>query len=430
MSPQAEHAFSGQTFHNFDDNLEEPRHRWFHFKEGFSHRLVAEAIKHVSTREGALTVLDPFGGSGTTALSAALLEHNAISLEINPFCSFAARVKCSRGTWRAKEFRQALAQVLRQVRASRRVSPLESFSTFSEKPGAEKWLFNREVLRACSATFSAIPEHAGAYASPLRLAMVRAAMRCCNAKKDGKCLRYYSDWQKRAYSKSDFLRAFQACAEEMLTDVASHPISYDVTLKISRGDARELLQNVSDRSVDIVVTSPPYLNSLDYSDVYRPEVFLGGFVSTNEELRRVRLRTLRSHVQVKWQGSTVIENQMVKSVVENLRDAGPLWNQRLPEMVQAYFCDMKRVLEAICRILKAGAQAWIVVSTSSYKALQIPVDLILANIGAEAGLALQGVYVLRNLRSSSQQWRQFGTTTPPLRESLIIFNKPKRATRS
>ena len=149
MSPQDNHPFSGRTFYNFDDNLEEPRHRWFHFKEGFSHRLVTEATEQLAAKNRILTIVDPFG-TGTTALTAALLGHNVISMEVNPFCSFAARVKCSRGIWRTSQFRRAIVAIVQHGRASTQTSLHESFSTFSEKPGATKWLFNRAVLCACA----------------------------------------------------------------------------------------------------------------------------------------------------------------------------------------------------------------------------------------------------------------------------------------
>jgi DNA modification methylase len=424
MSSQDNHPFSGRTFYNFDDNLEEPRHRWFHFKEGFSHRLVTEAIDQLAAENRILTIVDPFGGSGTTALTAALLGHNVISMEVNPFCSFAARVKCSRGIWRTRQFRRAIVAIVQHGRASTQTSPHESFSTFSEKPGATKWLFNRAVLRACAGSLGALKKIPLSYREPLRLGIVRAAMRCCNAKKDGKCLRYYTDWKERAYTADDFLNAFEQSANEMLMDAGTHPIGRECSIRISCGDSRRLLTRCDDECADLIVTSPPYLNSLDYSDVYRPELFLGGFVSTNKDVRQIRLQTIRSHVQVKWGGPTNIKNQKVRSVVEDLLDFGDaLWNPRLPNMIEAYFHDLKNVLEQVFRLLKRGAEAWLVVSTSAYKALQIPVDLILADIGCEAGLTLKGVYVLRNLRSSSQQWKEFGGNTPPLRESLIIFRK-------
>jgi hypothetical protein len=101
-----------------------------------------------------------------------------------------------------------------------------------------------------------------------------------------------------------------------------------------------VLTGFADRSFDLLVTSPPYLNSFDYSDVYRPELFLGGFVADNTELRRIRLRTLRSHVQVKWGGEINVQSSVLVEPLRALNSAPKLWNKRIPEMVEAYFHDM------------------------------------------------------------------------------------------
>jgi hypothetical protein len=63
------------------------------------------------------------------------------------------------------------------------------------------------------------------------------------------------------------------------------------------------------------------------------------------------------------------------------------------------------------------------VSTSAYGGVHIPVDFIVADAGHQAGLSLEGIYRLRHLRAAGQQWKQFETKTPPLRESLIIMSK-------
>lgn len=78
------------------------------------------------------------------------------------------------------------------------------------------------------------------------------------------------------------------------------------------------------------------------------------------------------------------------------------------------------------RVLKPEAEAWIVVSTSAYAGIQIPVDLILADLGAMTGFELKGVYVLRSLRAAGQQQRKFGTAGLPLRESLIILKRGRK----
>lgn len=423
MTLQFDHSFTKTPFYNFQENLRQPRHRWYPFKEGFSSSLVREAIKNVEVNKGrTLRVLDPFGGSGTTPLTAALLKHDSLSIEVNPFCVFASKVKCTQGVWRERDFRDTVERVIRSCRSCG-LSPLENVSTFSNTNGNSKWLFSRDVIRTSSSILRAIDKHGGRYSEALRLAAIRATMQCCNAKKDGKCLRYHKDWDKRSYSKDSVVTAFRASAELMLLDVGLAPVERPRKIEIVNEDARVALSSLEEKSFDLLVTSPPYLNSLDYSDVYRPELFLGGFVSDNTELRAIRLKTIRSHVQVKWTGSTEIENPLIKLVVDQLEQSGTSWNKRIPNMIEAYFHDMHKVLVEIARVLRKGAQAWIIVSTSAYMGVQIPVDLILAELGCATGLELKGVYVLRQLRSSSQQWAGFGSKALPLRESLIVFQR-------
>jgi hypothetical protein len=65
----------------------------------------------------------------------------------------------------------------------------------------------------------------------------------------------------------------------------------------------------------------------------------------------------------------------------------------------------------------------IVVSTSAYKGVHIPVDLILADLGCEWGFTLKEVYVLRALRVAGQQQSDFKQLGLPLRESLIVLKR-------
>ncbi len=422
MSLLFDHSFRNRAFYNFDQNLTLPRHRWYPFKEGFSSRLIIEATKNIGGRNSSLRIIDPFGGSGTTPLTAALHGHQSLSIEVNPFCAFASRVKCSQGEWNKSHFDQTLDRIMKACRSSA-CAQLEDVSTFSESGDNEKWLFNREVLRGVSSMLRAIDRHAGPYSKALKLAAIRAAMQCCNAYKDGKCLRYYRDWAQRSYSKVDLLSRFRVQAEMMVHDVTLSPIKRGAKIKIINGDSRRALRRLDDRSFDLLVTSPPYLNSLDYCDVYRPELFVGGFVSNNAELRQIRLKTIRSHVQVKWKGSTEVDNNLLRLVVNQLKERGSPWNKRIPEMIQAYFHDMQNILVQAKRLLRKGGEAWIVVSTSAYMGIQIPVDLILAELGTEAGLKLTGIYVLRQLRAAGQQWVGLGSKGLPLRESLIVLKR-------
>ena len=180
----------------------------------------------------------------------------------------------------------------------------------------------------------------------------------------------------------------------------------------------------------LCVTSPPYLNSFDYSDVYRPETFLIKSVQSNADLRQIRLASLRSHVQVKWPKPVLNSfgtdyNQTMKRLAAK---EGAFWDSRIPQMVQAYFEDMHGVLSSLRVCASKKAKVWLVVSTSAYAGVEIPVDFILAQIGESVGWFLQEIAVLRSLRASGQHASRVpGEDILPfhLRESLVILSKER-----
>ncbi len=409
-----------------------PRHRWYFFKEAFSPEIVDHAIKDTGCGDHDL-IVDPFSGSGTTALAAAQQHRPARGTEVNPFLAFVARAKLT--TPPKMLLANAAENVVRASRNGRR-SHLQGFSTFTRTKGATKWLFNDSVLSAFSAAWGEsqlVPTRAR---SVIRLALLGAVMDACNAVRDGKCLRYRTDWKESQFRAAHFRDAFAARIEDMLTDVEAVPLDAGLA-SIRVADSR--FSGVSrGRKFRLCVMSPPYLNSFDYTDVYRPELFLGEFVSDMEELRRLRLRTIRSHVQVEWLAPSKEKfgPHFASAHAAIAARSEGLWNRRLPMMLCAYFEDMLTVLKSLRSEAERNASLWIVVSTSAYGGVEVPVDLILADVGCQAGWSLRELRTLRHLRRVPvQQWdllaaaardrvyaQERGHAGPHLRESLIILD--------
>ncbi|MCB0171948.1 MAG: hypothetical protein KDJ97_15480 [Anaerolineae bacterium] len=402
-----------------------PRHRWYYFKEAFSPDFVTYAINNANCTKNDL-ILDPFSGSGTVPLSATIKGYTASGFEVNPFLAFVAKTKllqCKPKTI-DKHLKDVTAGIQQGVE-----SPLESFSTFSENGGAKKWLFNTEVLQAFEGGWQATIGKHKPIRDVFRLCLIGAAMDASNATKDGKCLRYRRDWKEQRFEKKDFLFAFSKRVNEVKQDLDSCPLKKSKT-KVELTDSRQLTTlNKSNEKFKLCVMSPPYLNSFDYTDVYRPELFLGKFVRSQEELQQLRLKTLRSHVQVSWNTPTEMDfgQHFTNSFVEIKERADTLWDKRIPSMIQAYFEDMKQVLSNLYGLAMPDASVWIVVSTSAYAGVEIPVDLIIADIGSQVGWYLREVNVIRYLRRVSvQQWDKLyerKNKKPYLRESVIILDK-------
>jgi hypothetical protein len=134
-------------------------------------------------------------------------------------------------------------------------------------------------------------------------------------------------------------------------------------------------------------------------------------------------KTIRSHVQVSWEPAHEVMSPLLYPVLSQVKER-QLWDDRLPDMILSYFFDLSSVFKELKRILKRGGQAWVVISTSAYGGVEIPVDLILADVAVRGGWKLQGVHVLRQLRSAGQQWSRLKKQAkPPLRESLLILER-------
>lgn len=71
-----------------------PFQRWYRFKEAFSPRFVSDAIASLEKRPSACT--DPFGGSGTTALTCQFLGVRPATIEVNPFLADLIEAKLCR----------------------------------------------------------------------------------------------------------------------------------------------------------------------------------------------------------------------------------------------------------------------------------------------------------------------------------------------
>lgn len=424
IQPIEDNVYAGLDLSVFDHNLELPRHRWYEFKEGFSPKLVHAAIDEMASgSRRKLKLLDPFTGSGTTMVTAGQLGLEAMGVEVNPFLAFVARAKSTPNGWLLKDFQRRMSKIIDSSRHEI-PSPLEGLSTFTESTGVKKWLFNRSVLRGFTA-IDAVLSATGKYRNPLRLALFASLMECCNAKRDGKCLRYKKDWESLGFTSASLKDVFVKRSQIIFDDVTKYNFEPD-NISVVRGDARKRLKNLPSGKYDLLVTSPPYLNSFDYSDVYRPELFAGGFVRSNAELRQIRLKTVRSHVQVDWTPSKIISSPLISPILSRLAEQ-ELWSHKIPDMVQSYFSDMSEILREAARAMRPRGRAWIVVSTSAYAGIEIPVDLILADIATRNGWGLISVNVLRQMRAAGQHWSHLQPgETHPLRESLIILERLSR----
>ncbi len=402
---------------NFVESNQLARHRWYYYKEGFSPNLVKTAIETYGLNSKKL-ILDPFNGSGTVTLTAAENNIPSIGIEVNPFTSFVSETKTL--NTKQKILSELFQKTYEKILEGKEYTRLEKYSTFTKSPNKKKWLFNLDVLRGFYGGFNFLEEQQSNASELLKLALITSIMEVSNAKKDGKCLRYKKNWEEIEFSNNDLIQAFIKNYIKIEEDIKHTNIQNKP--KIYQTDVRTILDS-SNENFNLVVTSPPYLNTFDYTDIYRPELFLGKFVLKSEALYQLRLKTIRSHIQANWElpNLKLIESNMLKDIFERLESRKDLlMSPRIPQMIIAYFEDMKNIFSLLNKKANKNAHMWIVVSNSAYANEEIPVDLILADTATKNGWKLKEIGVLREIRKRKTK---YSPDVDTLRESVIILEK-------
>lgn len=404
---------------NAVDTVNLPRHRWYYYKEGFSPNLVNKAIDELQLGGNDL-IIDPFNGSGTVTLTSAMRGIPSIGVEVNPFTAFIAKTKVINvDAEKLEAISKSMVEAIKSDNQTK--SRWIGISTFTENENLKKWLFNRSVADAYETGFRFMENvDSTGIKDILKLALISSLMDSGNARRDGKCFKYKKGWQANKCDKVSFVESLsdklRICLEDVkMTQVETLPL-------IVCEDSRSFLHKDDGNIYSLCITSPPYLNTFDYTDIYRPELFMGGFIPNSEALYSLRLRTVRSHVQALW--PTPKEQDFghdYNSVMEYLLShQDMLMCKRIPLMIQAYFEDMKEIMEKLWGKMKDGGQVWIVVSTSAYAGMEIPVDTIIGQIGVQTGFELMGIQKLRDIRK--RKTKNSGTIDL-LRESLIKLVK-------
>ena len=381
-----------------------PFQRWFHFKEAYSPEFVAQSIE--SAPYSVDRVVDPFAGSGTTSLTCRMLGIDSVSIELNPFLADLVLAKVTPvSPSRFQEYCQRILDRTKIIPADQ-IVPEGAPATLSEPGFNDRWVFNREAYGAIRAVVRQIGTFPAKEARLARVLLGSVLVECSNVVVNGKGRRYRKDWQSRTVTREDVFDRFDAAVSNAVDDLLNFKCFHHSTHKVCHGDVRQRLRRL--RKADIAIFSPPYPNSFDYTDVYNLELWMLGYLKSRKDNRSLRLKSLRSHVQIKWPETTcLIDSPSLISTIKALRDnRSELWNRNIPEMIHGYFSDLRLVFIELHRILLPGQRVIVAVGDSQYIGIKIEVPKILQEILNPLGFRVVDTSPIRSMRVSAQHGGQ------------------------
>ena len=403
------------------NNKKVPFHRWYPFVEGYSGELMDSILQELNYQPRCC--LDPFAGSGTTPLVCQERGLKCISFEVNPFLFDLTKVKLRRDYdyETISHLVGTMEQKLGLYKCRWQYPDIETRTLF-EREGFKKWVLNKEVVWGILDILEEIRNTVteSKYRDLFKIALASILLKVSNVFRNGKCLSYKKNWQKQRISREEVHNKFiETCKDIFLDDLSSIKRSDVDNLKFCmKGDARKIIDTLEDESADLVITSPPYLNSRDYTDIYRVELWLLGYLKTFAEERELRKSSIRSHVQINWEKEPILEIPSLKKALgEILKSSKDLWNPNIPQMLNGYFVDMNNILRILYRKLKVGARVYLIVGNSVYGGFPIKVDRIIAEISERLGYKVLEIRIGRYTKTSGQQ------KSKRTRESVVVLEK-------
>jgi hypothetical protein len=346
-------------------------------------------------------------GSGTTTVVAQENGMLAAGVELNPVMAILARAKDRSLAGRDEELGRLLNGVSRRVRLD--------CTRYDPEGEAALW-FRPDlytVLKRIGSALSAAPANrieldqrlvlmlADAKDPSLGLldllwAALLVTVRECARPVGSRNPTWFRPGPSEDLAPEQVLDLYVAKAKDLMndlnaafnTDLFSPPEAirhvFGHKLVVLHADARRLPIHPS--SVDVIITSPPYLTRIDYAVTTAPELVFLGY--TTKEL----LRDIRSSIM----GSTCIVGQKheigehwgptCRALVENVRSHSSKASSTyyFKTYVQ-YFQDAESLLRECLRVLKPGASAFLVVQDSWYKDVHVPLGLIYGEMAVELG---------------------------------------------
>jgi DNA modification methylase len=306
------------------------------------------------------TILDPMCGSGVVLRLAAQMGIASIGFDIDPLAVLMSRV------WTRKTSVQSAlctAETLVQ-RARRRQSHKCRLPWIDDCPETKQfvryWFASRQRLQLRRLSF-VLMKDGNKLPSHIRECLWLALSRTIVTKHTGASLawdvshsrphkvRDENDFDVDAMFLQSTARLVQLLDEEQL----------DTSSRVRSGDSRKLA-NIQRHSIDAVITSPPYLNAIDYLRGHKLSlIWMGHSIPWLRRLRSTSIGTEAANLNTK-------RSTEITSALNNLRRFADL-PSRQQNIVRKYACDAFSFLTEMHRVIKPGGRLSLVLGDSNLR---------------------------------------------------------------
>lgn len=401
----------------FNGNKKLPFHRWVPWIAGFSAGFVEDCFQNYLKKQdkdpSKITILDPFAGVGTTLIEGLMHGYNVAGFEINPYAYLASKVKLRSYKYDADQIKGYLEKFLKYY--DKRVDNLNHYPKSQPPEGfkTRSAFYSPKVERKVMIFYDYLANIKKPDIRDLfKLAFGAVMVRFSNYSYEPSLGRRVSSGKSEIFD-ANVEKVIAAKIEEMISDI----IEFDElhsdkaenrNIQIYNESIFDAFNFMKPENIDLLVTSPPYLNNYHYMRNTRPQLHWLDLAPDNEMRKSIENKSFGKF----WQTvrglkhvPLAFSHDQLEEKLETLRQINPdkktYGGSGWANYAATYFNDSYRFCKIVKKILKPNGIAVIVLGNSILQGIEIKTDEIFAEIGERTGLVRKDIVLLRNKRTGS-----------------------------
>lgn len=392
----------------FANNKNISIHRWYPYIEGFSQGFVDEILDKFSND---ILVYDPFNGSGTTTLTCSYRGVKSIGTEVNPLMRFIANTKVN---------------TVKSILENNKIKKIEQLISMIDTNYENIDIDINQYINSCYINSDFFTEDALKQIAFIkniisniedkdiidiaRVSLAAICVECSNMIRS-------VDLRRRKAKEFDrvpknVLDRYKKQLELILNDINQYNDAKIEPMKIVGNNAKDLNQEYKGK-VDLIITSPPYVNGTNYFRNTKLELWILDFIENESDLKNLRGDAMTAGINnVSNRKDDILEFDFVEQYAVQLDELSP--DKRIPKLIRSYFSDIDKVFKNFYNILKQNGLIYFDIGDSQYYNVHIPVDKIIQKIAKINGFNTKLVNIARNRRSKNGML---------LTQKVIVFEK-------
>lgn len=392
------------------DNAKSPIHNWYKFTAGFSYRFVEEIIKLENLkRKKDSNIFDPFAGCGTTLVSSQKLGIPAVGNEGQEFMYDVIRAKLY---WKldSTEIEKHLLFIKDKV-----TSGFNQFDNVNSPHKLLKTLYTTDTLAKLYLMKNAILSiNSPKYKLFFKLALSQTLHK---VSVHPIAVPYISRSTTLTHTDRSW-EVFDAISRQMFADSIKYA-EKKRTSKIHLQDSRIKNKHIEDGECNLCITSPPYLNNLDYGEVSKVHTHFFGITDNWNDITKHVRKKLVTGATTHYTDSEFAIDDFKKSefylansdiaeklikTAKNIKATAikKSGKKSFDILTLLYFQDMFEVLKEIRRVVRKRNNVYLILGDSAPYGVRVPTTEIIGKMSQNVGFNAYSIY---KIRSRGTKWK-------------------------